>query len=96
MAELKRGRHISHFDTVRLAEDGRKIPVSLTISPIHDAAGRVIGASKVARDITERKHAEEQAREAAESVRHAHREAEAANRAKTEFLAVMATRFARL
>jgi PAS domain S-box-containing protein len=55
---LCRGQSIARFESVRLAGDGRRIPVSLTISPIRDASGTIIGASKIARDITERKQAE--------------------------------------
>jgi PAS domain S-box-containing protein len=46
---------INHFETVRLRKDGRPIDVSLTISPVRDATGRIVGASKIARDITEQK-----------------------------------------
>ncbi|HEX2255493.1 MAG TPA: PAS domain S-box protein [Afifellaceae bacterium] len=56
---LRRGERVEHFDTVRLRKDGRRVHLSLTISPVHDRSGKVIGASKVARDITERKRAEE-------------------------------------
>jgi PAS domain S-box-containing protein len=56
---LKRGERIEHFDTERIAKDGSKLDISLTVSPVRDAAGRVVGASKVARDITGRKRAEE-------------------------------------
>lgn len=52
------GERVSHFDTVRLRQDGSRIEVSVTISPIHDTAGRVIGASKFVRDISERKNTE--------------------------------------
>ncbi len=52
---LRRGIRIEHYETTRVRKDGRKIDVSLTISPIKDDTGRVIGASKIARDITERK-----------------------------------------
>lgn len=58
LARLRRGEKIDHFETVRRRKDGRKIDVSLTISPILDGAGRIIGASKIARDITEKKRAE--------------------------------------
>ncbi|HEY3244028.1 MAG TPA: PAS domain S-box protein, partial [Phycisphaerae bacterium] len=58
LARLKRGERIEHFDTQRLTRDGRLIDVSLTISPVIDREGRIIGASKIARDITERKRAE--------------------------------------
>jgi PAS domain S-box-containing protein len=56
---LRRGERVEHFETQRIAKDGRVIQVSLTISPIVDDIGQVIGASKVARDITPRKRAEE-------------------------------------
>lgn len=54
---LKKGERVDHFETVRVAKDGRKIELSLTISPIKDSEGNVIGASKIARDITESKRA---------------------------------------
>jgi PAS domain S-box-containing protein len=60
--KIKRGERIQHYETVRLRKDGSKIDVSLTISPVKDAAGRIIGASKIARDITERKRAEAEIR----------------------------------
>ena len=63
MARIRRGESVEHFDTVRLRKDGRKIDVSVTISPIRDSSGAIVGASKVARDISERKHAEEALRE---------------------------------
>lgn len=56
--KLKRGERINHFQTVRVAKDGREIQLSITISPIHDESGKIIGASKVARDITEQKRME--------------------------------------
>lgn len=59
MARLKRGERISSLETVRLRKDGSPVHVSLTISPILDTAGRVIGASKTARDITEKRQADE-------------------------------------
>lgn len=55
---LQRGETVEHFETVRLTKDGRRLPVSLTVSLIRDGGRRVIGASKIARDITERGHAE--------------------------------------
>jgi two-component system, chemotaxis family, CheB/CheR fusion protein len=58
---LLAGESIRHFDSVQLGKDGRAIDVSLTISPIKDADGRMIGASAIARDITQRKSAEHQA-----------------------------------
>jgi PAS domain S-box-containing protein len=58
LRRLARGERVDHFETERKRKDGATVDVSLTISPIRDAAGRVIGASKVARDITERRQAE--------------------------------------
>src|SRR6202171_6494132 len=59
VGRLRRGERVDHFETVRRRKDGTLIDLSLTISPVKDAAGRVVGASKVARDITERKQAEQ-------------------------------------
>ncbi len=59
MAKLAAGQRIDHYETQRLRKDGQLIDVSLTISPVRDAAGRVVGASKIARDISERKKTEE-------------------------------------
>ena len=57
---LRRGEHIEHFDTMRRRKDGEEIAVSLTISPIKDEAGTIIGISKIARDISERQRAKEE------------------------------------
>jgi PAS domain S-box-containing protein len=54
LASIRAGEAITHFETIRQRKDGTLIPISLTVSPIHDDAGRVIGASKIARDISER------------------------------------------
>ncbi|HEV7278074.1 MAG TPA: PAS domain S-box protein [Devosiaceae bacterium] len=59
LAKLRRGERIEHFDTVRLAKDGRRVDVSLTVSPLRDRLGNIVGASKIARDVTDRKRAEE-------------------------------------
>ena len=58
LARLRRGERVDHFQTVRLRRDGQAIDVSLTISPVRDASGTIIGASKIARDITAIKTAE--------------------------------------
>lgn len=58
IGKLKAGERIDHFDTVRAGKDGREVHVSITVSPIRDLSGRVVGASKVARDITQRKRDE--------------------------------------
>ena len=63
LARLRRGERVEHFETVRVAKDGRRLDISLTISPVRDADGHVIGASKVARDITDRKRADARVRE---------------------------------
>jgi diguanylate cyclase (GGDEF)-like protein/PAS domain S-box-containing protein len=59
MSLIKSGKPVDHFETVRLGKDGRLIDVSVTISPMKDSVGNVMGASKVARDITQRKEAQE-------------------------------------
>ncbi|HTD66607.1 MAG TPA: PAS domain S-box protein, partial [Candidatus Limnocylindria bacterium] len=64
LKSLRRDERVEHFETVRMAKDGRRINVSLSISAVRDMAGRVIGASKIMRDITERKQAEEALRSA--------------------------------
>src|SRR6185312_13619790 len=57
LARVRRGERIEHFETIRLTKNGRPIDVSLTVSPVRDEAGRIIGASKIARDITRDKQA---------------------------------------
>jgi PAS domain S-box-containing protein len=73
---IRRGERVEHFETVRVSKDGRRLDISLTISPVRDAAGRIVAVSKVARDITERKQAEEALREA--------------DRRKEQFIALLA------
>lgn len=63
LQRLRRGERISHFETVRVAKDGRFLHVALTISPLRDAEGNVVGASTIARDITHKKAAEQALRE---------------------------------
>ena len=63
LKRLKAGERIDHFETVRVAKNGRRLNISLTVSPIKDSHGRVMGASKVARDITERVQTEKELRE---------------------------------
>jgi PAS domain S-box-containing protein len=58
LERLRRGERVDHFETVRVRKDGATLDISLTISPVKDAAGHVVGASKVARDVTERKRVE--------------------------------------
>jgi PAS domain S-box-containing protein len=66
LARLGRGERVEHFESVRETKDGRRIDVSLTIAPIRDAGGRTVGISKIARDITQRKRAEEAQSQSAE------------------------------
>jgi PAS domain S-box-containing protein len=63
LEKLKRGERIDHFETTRVTKDGRRIPISLSVSPVRDSRGVVVGASKVARDISRRKRAEQALRE---------------------------------
>jgi PAS domain S-box-containing protein len=76
LARLRRGERIEHYETIRRRKDGTLIDVSLTVSPIKDHTGHIIGASKIARDITQHKRAEQALREA--------------DRRKDEFLATLA------
>jgi PAS domain S-box-containing protein len=82
LARLRSGERVDHFETVRLAKDGRKVDVSLTVSPVRDGQGNIIGASKIARDITASKEVERELRQARDA-------AEAANRSKDRFLAIV-------
>ena len=58
VSHIRRGQKVDHFETIRQHKDGHLVPISLTVSPIHDERGFVVGASKIARDISERKEAE--------------------------------------
>jgi PAS domain S-box-containing protein len=62
MQRLRGGEHIEHFETVRVRKDGSRVDVALTISPVKDSQGKIIGASKIARDITKQKHAQQTTR----------------------------------
>src|SRR4029453_1482660 len=59
LREIRAGRAVDHFEAVRRRKDGTPLPLSLTISPIRDNDGRVVGASKIARDVSDRRRAEE-------------------------------------
>jgi PAS domain S-box-containing protein len=83
LERIRRGEKTEHYDTVRRHKNGRLIDVSLTVSPIHDRSGRVIGASKIVRDITERKRLEHELRQLAADLSEA-------NHRKDEFLATLA------
>jgi PAS domain S-box-containing protein len=62
LERIRRGERVERYDTVRRRKDGSLVDISLTVSPIRDETGRIVGASKIARDITARKHAEERQR----------------------------------
>jgi PAS domain S-box-containing protein len=66
---IKQGEPIEHFDTVRVRKDGTSFDISLTISPVRDASGKIVGASKIGRDITQRKRIERELRESEERYR---------------------------
>ncbi|WP_245451102.1 PAS domain S-box protein [Borborobacter arsenicus] len=70
LASVGRGERVDHFDTVRRRKDGTSVQVSLTVSPIRNAYGTIIGASKIARDITERKDSENRIRMLMREVNH--------------------------
>lgn len=70
LGRIRRGERVEHFDTVRRTKEGSKIPVSLTISPLIDRNGRIMGASKIVRDISERKRSEERQRLLMNELRH--------------------------
>lgn len=89
LSRLQRGERVDHFETIRVRKNGEKFPVSLTISPIRDTKGTVIGASKIARDITELKRMSDDREQLLRSERMARASAEYANRMKDEFLATI-------
>ncbi len=69
LARISRGETVQHFETVRVRKDGRQIFISATISPLKDSHGKVVGASKIVRDITAQKQADEALRESEERIR---------------------------
>lgn len=82
LGRIRQGQRVDHYETIRRRKDGRLIHISLTVSPVKDDEGNIIGASKIARDISERKDAERLAAEAMERER-------AASRMKDDFLAML-------
>jgi two-component system CheB/CheR fusion protein len=82
LARIRAGERIEHYETTRVRKGGERIDISLSVSPIKDAAGVVVGASKIARDVTEKKRAERELRLARD-------EAERASQAKDDFLAAL-------
>jgi PAS domain S-box-containing protein len=76
LRRLQRGERVDHFETIRRRKDGQLLNVSLTISPVKDMAGRIIGASKIARDITQQKLAEEECERSNRDLRRANQDLE--------------------
>ena len=89
LEQVSRGERVHHYDTVRVRKDGKRINVSVTISPVRDGQGRIIGASKIARDVTQRKREEQERNALLDSERAARAEAERLGRLKDEFLATV-------
>jgi PAS domain S-box-containing protein len=89
LARIRRGERVDHFETVRVTKDGRRIDLSITVSPLRDGTGRVVGASKIARDISDRRRLEEERASLLASERAARQHAEALSRAKDELLATV-------
>ncbi len=89
LARIRRGLRVDHFDTVRVTKDGRLVDVSVTVSPVKDATGRIVGASKIARDIGERRRMEAERARMLEREQEARQRAETLNRSKDELLATV-------
>ncbi len=89
LARIRAGERVDHFETVRQHKDGHRIDISLTVSPIRNAAGQVIGASKIARDISDRRRYEADREAFLARERQAREAAEALNRSKDQFLATL-------
>ncbi|MDX6557964.1 MAG: hypothetical protein QOF72_1013 [Blastocatellia bacterium] len=89
LKRIRRGERIEHYETIRRRKDGTLLDISLTVSPIIDARGRIVGASKIARDISGRKRAEAELETLMTREQNARAEAETANRVKDEFLAMV-------
>ena len=89
LARIGRGEMIDHFETVRVAKDGRLLSISLTVSPVKDRTGRIVGASKIARDVTHRRRLEDERDQLLGRERKAREDAEAASRTKDHLLATV-------
>lgn len=90
LTKLRSGERIDHFETVRVAKSGRRIHVALTISPIRNANGAIVGASKIARDISQKRVFEQAQQRAIDELKRAEEALREADRRKDEFLAVLA------
>ena len=89
LSKLRRGERIDHFETQRRSKDGHYVEVSLGVSPIRNSQGVIVGASKIARDIGERKRLEIEQKKLLQAERFAREESQRANRLKDDFLATL-------
>ena len=81
LGRVRRGERVDHFESVRVKKNGERVPVSLSVSPIKDASGKIIGAAKIARDISEQKRLQEE-------MERLYREAREATRVREDFLSM--------
>ncbi|HET8912321.1 MAG TPA: PAS domain S-box protein [Ktedonobacteraceae bacterium] len=88
MRLLQQGKNLTHHETTRIKKDGTRVPVSITFSPIRESSGKIIGASSVAHDITERRQMEDMISKNQELMQQ-YRRSQEVNRLKSEFLANM-------
>jgi PAS domain S-box-containing protein len=89
LTSIRRGERIAHFETERVTKDGRRLQISLSVSPIKNAKGEIIGAAKIARDVTVRHLLQRERDSLLDREQAARAEAERANRAKDDFLALV-------
>jgi PAS domain S-box-containing protein len=88
LERIRRGEFVDHYETARITKDGQRLDISLTVSPLRDpATGRIMGASKIARDITARRRLEDERERLLIREREAREQAEASNRIKDQILA---------
>jgi PAS domain S-box-containing protein len=89
LGRMAKGEHIEHYETTRVRKDGVPIEVSVTLSPIHDASGRIVAVSKIARDVTDRKRVERDRAELLRREQNALQQSQSINRLKDEFVATL-------
>jgi PAS domain S-box-containing protein len=89
MSRIRRGERVEHLETARVRKDGTRIVASVTVSPLRDSSGRLVGASTISRDITEKKRAEAERERLLASEQRARRAAEQVSLAKDEFLSML-------
>ncbi len=90
LSKVRSGEKVDHFETERQTKDGRRLSVSLTVSPIRDASGAIIGASKISRDITEKKRLERELEQLLAAEQAARQKLAEAVAARDDFIAVAA------